>query len=171
MRDSRKRERKMRNFLIRPGLQFKFSIRIALAALTLSCLNILCFYLYLMENYKIFVDPNGYASQYKVQTMDVLQGELIRISIILFVFSLIFVGISFLTGIILSHQIAGPMVAFKRTFSKIKEGHLSARINLRSQDEFKDIAGDFNNLMDDLETKLDSDQAEEADKDDKLKAA
>ena len=142
------KKRKLRNFLIRPGLQLRFTLKIAGAALIISALNIVVFYHYIKENYEIFIDPLTKAQLIDAQTSQVLYQELSNISTTLITLSALFTLASILIGVVLTHKIAGPMVAFKRTFSQIKEGNTDARIYLRPRDEFKDVALSFNEMMD-----------------------
>ena len=77
-----------------------------------------------------------------------LYKELSEIMIKLGIFGIIFVLITGVIGIIMSHRTAGPMFHFKRVFGEIKKGKLDARIRLRPDDDFKDVANAFNEMMD-----------------------
>jgi len=80
-----------------------------------------------------------------------LYGELKQVAIILLVVCFCFTLFCALLGILVSHKIAGPLEAFKRTFIEVRNGQTNSRINLRSGDEFKDVAREFNLLMDQLQ--------------------
>jgi HAMP domain-containing protein len=45
-----------------------------------------------------------------------------------------------------SHRIFGPVVPIRRHIKNLMDGNFSGEIKLRSNDEFKDIAGDLNEL-------------------------
>jgi signal transduction histidine kinase len=55
--------------------------------------------------------------------------------------------------IIVSHRIFGPMVPIRRHVESLKKGDFTSRVNLRSYDEFKDLAADLNALAEVLQEK------------------
>ncbi len=71
--------------------------------------------------------------------------------------SVIMLTLIFLTatlrGVYLSHRIAGPMKRFEMAFGKVKNGDFSIRIELRNKDEMHDLAGAFNKMMDELDSR------------------
>jgi len=68
---------------------------------------------------------------------------------IVFVFSAL--GFSAFVGLRLSAQIAGPMVNFGNTLKRVREGDLSARIQLRKGDLLFNASDHVNQLLDWLE--------------------
>jgi len=68
--------------------------------------------------------------------------------VILFSFLLIYLSLN------LSHRIAGPLFALKRSLDRIAEGNLQeARLSFRPTDEFKELAESLNRVVDELEKK------------------
>ena len=52
----------------------------------------------------------------------------------------------FLTTILFSHRIAGPIYRFEKTVETLSEGNFSIRLKLRKRDEFHEIADGLNSL-------------------------
>ena len=67
--------------------------------------------------------------------------------------SLSFMLLATLLSIKISHATAGPLYHFKRVFNEIKNGKTDARIRLRPNDDFKDVANTFNEMMDAIQKK------------------
>lgn len=56
--------------------------------------------------------------------------------------------------IVLTHRFFGPMVAVHRHLNELERGNYSSRIQLRKNDELKDLADHLNNLAATLEKKV-----------------
>ncbi|MFP4380607.1 MAG: hypothetical protein ACLFUS_08905 [Candidatus Sumerlaeia bacterium] len=54
-------------------------------------------------------------------------------------------------ALFLSHRIAGPIYRIRDSIQRVKRGDLSFRIGLRRFDHFKNLAQEFNTLLDQLE--------------------
>ncbi|MGA0164337.1 MAG: HAMP domain-containing protein, partial [Bdellovibrionota bacterium] len=81
---------------------------------------------------------------------DELISLLLSVMFVVIFFSLILVYFS----VMISHRIAGPMFALKRSLDRIAEGNLKdARVKFRSKDEFHEIADALNRVVDELEKK------------------
>lgn len=52
-----------------------------------------------------------------------------------------------LTGLFLTHRMAGPIYTFKKELRRIEEGHAPRRIGVRTHDEFKDVAEALNRAL------------------------
>lgn len=75
---------------------------------------------------------------------------LISVMAVVIFFSLILIFFS----VTISHRIAGPMFALKRSLDRIAEGNLKdARVKFRARDEFHEIADALNRVVDELEKK------------------
>ena len=144
-----KKQRKIKNFLINPQFQLRYILFTSLWGLILVALNAIVFYTFISENYEVFIELNDITDDAK----QVLYQELYRIIYILIGISSLFLIIVALFGIVLSHRIAGPMYKFKKTFNEIAKGNLDLRIHLRPKDSFKEVAKEFNNMMDYLNDK------------------
>lgn len=118
----------------------------------LIALNAIVFYSFISENYEVFVELNDITDEAKT----VLFQELDRIVLLLSSVSILFLLLVSVLGIFLSHKIAGPMYKFKKTFIAIKNGSLDERIYLRPKDQFKDVAFEFNEMMNEITSKNDT---------------
>jgi methyl-accepting chemotaxis protein len=55
-----------------------------------------------------------------------------------------------LTGLLMTHRMAGPIYSFKRELARIEQGLPPRRIGVRKGDEFKDVADALNGALDTL---------------------
>lgn len=145
-----KNKRKLVNFIINPKYQFKYIFWLTISGFVIILLYSFMFYKYMKENYLILVD----LSPMDDSTKKILYKELTEVSFQLLYISLGFLVIISIFGIILSHRVAGPMYHFKKIFKEIKNGNYHSRINLRPKDDFKDVASEFNEMMNLLEKNL-----------------
>lgn len=78
-----------------------------------------------------------------------MKSLLLSVSLVVLLFS---VGVLAVARI-LSHRIVGPIFAIKRSLERIAAGdYEAARVHLRSQDEFHDVADLVNQVVDRLES-------------------
>ena len=143
-------KRKWKNILLAPSFQFRFGFKMAIAAIIAGSANILLFYHYMHENYEIFIDSLLEAGMLSSQVVSLLYQEFYYVFKIMILITLGFAIFCIILGVISSHRIIGPSVAFHRVFQQIREGNREARIKLRPKDEFQDIAEDFNKMMDQI---------------------
>ena len=142
-------QRRLRNFLIYPQYQIKYVFWTTFSGLFLILCNIFVFYHFVSENYKILVDLSPMEDDAKAQ----LYRELHHILLWMGVFSICFILVVSLLGVVLSHRTAGPMFHFKRVFQDIQKGKLDTRIRLRPKDDFLDVADECNKMIDYLQKK------------------
>lgn len=82
--------------------------------------------------------------------MDMGSGDALAIAIV----ELVLIGGIWYASLRASHKIAGPVYVFSREFSKLGEGDLTARINLRDRDMFRPEAEQINRSIADLSTRI-----------------
>ncbi|MGK5087392.1 methyl-accepting chemotaxis protein [Bdellovibrionota bacterium FG-2] len=143
-------QRRLLNILINPAYQLKYVFWISTTGLALIFVNAAVFYFYVRENYAILVDMSPMTAEAKALLYRELHEILLKLGAGSFIFLLAVVGM----GIILSHRTAGPMFHFKRIFSSIEQGDMSARVRLRPKDDFQDVAQKFNAMMDALAKRI-----------------
>jgi len=143
------KNRSIKNILINPAYQLKYVMWVSTAGLTLIAINAVVFYHYIKENYAILVDLSPMDDEAKAQLYRELHDILIKLGI----FGFLFVAVTAVIGIKMSHRTAGPLYHFKRVFGDIKGGKLDARVRLRPGDDFKDVANAFNDMMDAVQKK------------------
>ncbi|MEY4616703.1 MAG: hypothetical protein RJB66_1663 [Pseudomonadota bacterium] len=85
-----------------------------------------------------------------------LYEELLKIKSYLFVSSIIFVLLSFLGALYISHRIAGPVYHIKKILHDYqKNNNLQARVKLRPDDDLHDLAEAINQVLDQQQGKKD----------------
>ena len=57
-------------------------------------------------------------------------------------------------SIFITHKIAGPLVRFERLAESISDGNMTIRVKLRKGDDLHELAEDFNQMADKLESLL-----------------
>lgn len=139
-------QRSIKNILINPKYQFKYTFWLTASGLLLVLLNALMFYFKIKENYDILVELSPMTDDAKAQLYHELRMVILQLSGT----SLVFVALTGLFGIVYSHRTAGPLYHFRRVFEQIKAGNLNARVRLRPNDDFKEVAQAFNDMMDSL---------------------
>jgi methyl-accepting chemotaxis protein len=115
-----------------------------LGGLVVAAANAIVFYVFTHENYSILVDLAPMSDEVKRQ----LYSELRSVVLYLGLFSVLFVGAVAILALVLSHRAAGPIYRFKKIFDDINSGNLKARVKLRPDDDFQDVAESFNRVMD-----------------------
>jgi methyl-accepting chemotaxis protein len=79
---------------------------------------------------------------------------LIRIAIVWAAFMSGLGGLfALLTGILMTHRMAGPIYKFKMELDRIRDGHPPRYIGVRKGDEFADVAEALNGALDALHTR------------------
>ena len=138
--------------MVNPSYQLKYIFWLSGSGLVLVAVNALIFYLFMRENYQILIELSPMTEEAKAQ----LYSELSHIIFLVFLVSSAFLTAVSFVGLIFSHRTAGPLYHFKRIFGSIKKGNYSDRVRLRPGDDFKDVAGAFNEMMDTVERELKS---------------
>ncbi len=141
-----KSNRKLKNILINPSYQLRYTFWVTATGGLLVLINSLIFYLFVRENYSTLVDLGPMSPEAKLQ----LYQELNEIILYLGVLSVLFLVVVSVFGVLMSHRTAGPMFHFKKVFAAIAGGDLSARVKLRPKDDFQDVADSFNEMIDKL---------------------
>jgi len=135
-------------YLIQPKFQLLFSGILVLIALLSALFVGFTIYLLIYMNNLTFVKYNLHMTP-EFLTLLHKQGRVVIVAW-LGSFSVVSV-ILFVAGIFLSHRIAGPLFAFTREMKKLKEGDLTARLELRKRDEFKELKAPFNQWVECLQ--------------------
>ena len=128
-------------YLIEPKFQLLFSGILVLIAFVSALLVGFIIYLLIYANNLIFIKYNVHTSPEYLSLL-FRQGRLVVFAWIGSFFAV--AVILFIIGIFLSHRIAGPLYALMREMKKLKEGDLSAHLELRTHDEFSEIKEPFN---------------------------
>ena len=142
------KQRKLKNYFINPGFQFRFIMLLVFPSFLLFCVYAFIFYTYTKENYFVFVELADITVEAKRQ----LDRELSEITAYLVVSSFVFLAIVFMLAIVLSHRIAGPLSKLAETMKNVAKEKAFLKVNFRPSDEFQSLATGFNEMVDSLET-------------------
>ncbi len=144
---SKNYQRQLKNLIINPKFQLRYTLWVTGTGLTLITVNAIVIYHYISENYLTLVDLSPMTDEAKAQ----LYSELHHFIYILGGISIAFIILVAFFGLIFSHRTAGPLFHMKRVFEEIRKGNKNQRIRLRPKDEFRDVADSFNKMMDTLQ--------------------
>mgnify|MGYP001607264839 CR=1 FL=1 len=79
-----------------------------------------------------------------VQILENTQGEILWLLVAL---HLVFLAVTFLICLFLSHRIAGPLFNLQRRMQDVKEGRLSSDLQFRKSDHFPELAIAYNEMV------------------------
>lgn len=89
------------------------------------------------------MDPNG-------PNLTVLKNARVDFLVLLGILQGTFLLLTLLVSLFLAHRIAGPLHKLKILFSKVRGGDLSDDLRLRKYDHFKDVALEYNLMLESL---------------------
>lgn len=143
------RRRKFRNLWLNSQFQGQY-IRGLIGSSFLVMIGYgVVFYLHIKENYDTLVKLSPVSDEIKGE----LYHELNQIVFYLAGVSILFLISVGWIGLIYSHRVAGPLFKIKKVCKEICDGNSSARIKLRPNDAFRDVAEQLNLLIDTLQKK------------------
>lgn len=146
MKENRQR-RKLRNLLINRDVQIKMTI---FASLQIVLAVAVILVVVLVPSYQdIFRSKDLYAQRYAAGFFVLLLNRVGLAMIILFV-------VIFVTQIMITHKICGPLVNFCHTFGRIRQKDLTREIRLRKFDFLKPEAAQVNAMQAALADAIDS---------------
>lgn len=97
------------------------------------------------------MDPNGPT----VSALTRTRQELLSVLVLL---QLVFLLVTLLISVFLSHRIAGPIYKLKMFLGKAKEGDLRSRLQFRKADHFVEVATLYNEMTDGLTQIIEQDR-------------
>lgn len=128
-------------FIINRKFQFRFAFYVCSWMVALSFV-----YPLIVHNlFDYFIrylarDPNAPP----VQTLYDLRDQ---IMVLLVALQLVFLFVTFLISIFMSHRIAGPLYKLSRFFAMAREGDFKQELFFREKDHFQELAQDYNSLI------------------------
>ena len=135
-------------YLIQPKFQFAFSGLLVLIAFIAAILVGIVIYQLIYANNLLFVKYNLHTDP----DFLVLLAKERKVIFVAWIGSFLSVALLlFMAGIFLSHKMAGPVYAFSRELKKLQEGNLTAHLELRKRDEFKELKIPFNQWVQGLQ--------------------
>jgi sensor histidine kinase YesM len=135
-------------FLINKKFQLRFSFYVCSWLIALSFvypLIIFNLFNYLMRY--LALDPLGPT----IANLEKTREDLLWL---LAIMELIFLSLTFLISIFMSHKIAGPLYKLKKTFQEAKAGKLNLKLSFRKRDYFQDLVQPYNEMMESIQQKI-----------------
>jgi len=140
---------KRKTLLINKWFQLRVAIYVTSWLLPLSCLYpviLYWFFQYFLKYAEFKPIEETLAQIRKIQ-----DGVLWR----LVALQVIFMAVTFIISIFMSHRIAGPLYKLRRAFDEVKNGNLNAFVKFRKYDHFAEVADNFNIMMGSVRDRLD----------------
>lgn len=140
--------KRRRIFLINKPFQYRFTLFVCSWLIALS----LAYPLLIKSLFDYFLqyleaDPMGpVAAQ-----IERIKSEVIAFLVLL---QVTLIGMSALISIFMSHRIAGPLYKLRRYFVEAAAGNLEQVITFRKGDYFKELATEYNNMMESIRGRL-----------------
>lgn len=128
-------DRKLKNLLIAPRFQFKLSLYYIFSGLVIITVMIGLIYQRLLVVQNIMNDVTQMGVSMIGQVNEIM-FEIVQISLGGFSAFIIF---SFVFALVISHRIAGPVVAIKAFIDELKKGNYDYSRRLRPRDELGDV--------------------------------
>jgi methyl-accepting chemotaxis protein len=136
--------RQLKNLWLNPAYQGKYIGSLVASSLIVMFAFGIVFNLIVRENIEIVAAITSMPEASQKDIYAELERLLAYLAVAGFVFLATVAGI----GLIFSHRAAGPLFNVKAICRQIVNGDLNARINLRPEDEFRDIAEFINASFD-----------------------
>ena len=80
-------------------------------------------------------------------SIDKIKGIEKQVLVLLGVLQLVFLAITFILSIFLSHRIAGPLYRLKKSTEEVSRGNFDQRIAFRKNDHFIELQDTFNEMI------------------------
>jgi nitrogen fixation/metabolism regulation signal transduction histidine kinase len=131
-------------FLINKNFQLKFAFFVCSWLFALSLVYPLIIH-NLFEYFARYaeLDPTG-------PPLAALKATRKDILVLLVLLECVFLGVTFLISIFISHRIAGPLYKLQNAFETARTGNLDQTLFFRKKDHFHEIAQSFNEMLEGL---------------------
>lgn len=136
--------RQIKNFWLNPAYQGKYIGSLVASSLIVMVAFGFVFNLIVHENIEIVASITSMPEAAQKE----IYSELNRLVVYLAIAGLVFLATVAGIGLVFSHRSAGPLFNVKAICRQIINGDLNARINLRPEDEFRDVAEFINASFD-----------------------
>jgi len=142
-------QRRLRNFLLQPVLQFRLSFYNILLTAFFATVLILVIYSSFARVYELVLDLTNLRDEMR----EILNQHVIATSVWLAAVVVVYMISNLLITVVITHKMVGPTVAFRRHIRNLVDGNFQSRVNLRQGDAFTEVADDLNFLAETLEKK------------------
>jgi methyl-accepting chemotaxis protein len=138
-------QRKTANLLLQPGVQLKLPVYFLL--MTTAFVTILA--AAIASAYRSFFVT--IAAEQPAYVERILRAQTRDLVVVLGIIAVAYLLMVLTVAIVHSHRLVGPTVALRREVEALKNGDYSARVTLRRNDAFLELADDLNELASLLE--------------------
>jgi len=135
-------------FLINRRFQFRFSLYVCSWLFALSLIYPLIIYS-LFDFFTRYIEAG--VEHQSIAALHQTRGELVWLLILL---QVLFLGITLLISIFVSHRIAGPLYKLNRYLKEAATGNLQGDLQFRKSDHFKELAESYNEMVNHVQEKL-----------------
>jgi methyl-accepting chemotaxis protein len=136
---------KRANFLINKKFQLKFAFYVCSWIFALSMVYPIIIYNIFEYFLQLMAQSGGVA--HGGLTVEKIKAVENQVLLLLGVLQLLFLGITFMLSIFLSHRIAGPLYKLKKSMSEVARGNMDVRISFRKNDHFMELQDTFNDMI------------------------
>lgn len=152
-------------FLINRPFQLRFSVYVCSWIMALSFIYpmIVAYVFDYFVRYAA-MDPMG-------PSMKLLRETRSEVIWLLVLIQVTFLSASFLMSLFMSHRIAGPLYNLTKGFAALKSGQAGGTVHFRKKDHFKDLAAEYNEMIDAISERFSQNIAKLTDSIEKLENA
>lgn len=137
-----KQQRSMRNILLRPEFQLKYSFYfVGITLITMG--GVFLLFLLSLED---MISTLAVVYRIEPEVIGAIQDSLRTATFTTIIVGALFGLISVSLGIILTHRLIGPMVPIRRLIQQLSEGQYGIQGRLRNKDDYQDVMNDLNRL-------------------------
>lgn len=133
---------KRARFLINKKFQLKFAFFVCSWIFALSMIYPIIIYNIFEYFLKIASSPT-----HVTLTVEKVRAVENQVLFLLGILQMLFLGITFMLSIFLSHRIAGPLYKLRRSMEEVAKGNFDLRINFRKNDHFIEMQDTFNDMI------------------------
>lgn len=142
-------KRSIRNFILNPKVQFRITIYFVALGFAISALMTFIFFMQVQQVEILVGSIPGAPIDQQIE-ISLLLNSLVKITILFF---FVFMVVTGMYGIIISHRIAGPMYAILAYIQEMKKGNYDSGRKLRDSDELMPIMDSLHDLSKHLKNK------------------
>lgn len=135
-------QRSMKNILLRPEFQLKYSFYFVGMTLVMMGLVFLLFLLSLED----MISTLAVVYRIEPDVIGAIQTSLRTATFTTITVAVLFGIISVSLGIILTHRLVGPMVPIRRLIRQLNDGEYGVQGRLRTKDDYQEVMNELNQL-------------------------
>jgi len=134
---------KRANFLINRRFQLRFAFFVCSWVFALSMVYPIIIY-NLFEYFLNLASNPATAEVLSVEKIRMIQNQVL---LLLGVLQILFLLITFMLSIFLSHRIAGPLYKLRNSMEDVAKGNFDSRMQFRKNDHFMELQDTFNDMI------------------------